>query len=545
MSSTKEIRYIAYARKSSESEDRQVQSIDYQLAAIGKMVEAGRYKVVETIVESKSAKAPGRVGFDKMVAMIKAGEADGILAWHVSRLTRNPVDGGTLQWLLDSEVIKEIRTPDRTFRPEDSSYIWSVESAGTSQFIKDLKKGVRQGLDRKLGAGWRPGAVPHGYKNTKFYERGTNYIIEDEETWPVIRKAWDLMLTGAYTVSEVREELNEQMGFRTRKTKRRGGVRLSKGGMYRILTNPFYAGWIAYKDIDKRGSHKPMITDAEFDRVQVLLGRYGRPRPKRYEYAYPGAISCGECGGFISATFKEKVLRSTGEVRAYVLYYCTKARRHPDVCSQRVYTNVETIESCIQAELSKLTILPSFMDWAITIIEEMDDEQDGVQRASLKAHQDELKATERKLEELLSMRLSGLVDDEEYLSLKTSLKQERSRLLVLIEKQTANQLDVKKLTRDVFEFAFYAQAAFETGDAKKRREILEGLCGLNCTLKDQILSIQAVEWLVPIQKRSNALNDEIGAFEPEVLRTSWTENAFEHFRPVVRSGRDLNPQPPA
>ncbi len=540
----KPIRYIVYARKSSESEDRQVQSIDYQLSAIRKMVETNKLKVIDTLTEAKSAKAPGRPQFTKLMERINAGEADGIIAWNVSRLCRNPVDGGALQWALDNQVIREIRTPDRTFRPEDSSYIWSVETAGTSQFIKDLKKGVREGLSKKVAAGWRPGAVPHGYKNTKFQERGTNYIIRDDDTWPVIRKAWDMMLTGTYAVSEIQEVLSEEMGFRTRKTKRRGGVRISKGGMYRILTNPFYAGWLIYQGTEKKGVHDPMITDNEYDRVQVLLGRYGRPRPQRYEYAYPGAIKCGECGGFVSATFKEKKIKRTGEVKTYTLYYCTTARRKPQSCTQRSYTNLEIVENAIQQELSTLSLLPEFRDWAIELIDEMDGEEHSAKEAVLNGHKKSIAAVERKLEALMSMRLNGLIDDDEYLVQKNGLKRESSDLSVLLEKESSSHVDVQKLTRETFDFAFYAQVAFERGDAKTRREILEGLSGLNCTLKDQIVSIQAVEWLLPIRENATTLSRGFEAFEPELARTYGTENAFEHFRPVLRGRRDLNPRSP-
>jgi hypothetical protein len=44
-----------------------------------------------------------------------------------------------------------------------------------------------------------------------------------------------------------------------------------------------------------------MITLDEFDRVQHLLGRPGRPRPKKQEFAFTGMIRCGECGLSITA----------------------------------------------------------------------------------------------------------------------------------------------------------------------------------------------------------------------------------------------------
>lgn len=35
-----------------------------------------------------------------MLERIEKGEAEGILCWQINRLSRNPVDGGKLSWLL-------------------------------------------------------------------------------------------------------------------------------------------------------------------------------------------------------------------------------------------------------------------------------------------------------------------------------------------------------------------------------------------------------------------------------------------------------------
>lgn len=52
------MKYISYARKSSESEDRQAQSIDDQLNILSKLAKDRKLDVVVTLSESKSAKAP-------------------------------------------------------------------------------------------------------------------------------------------------------------------------------------------------------------------------------------------------------------------------------------------------------------------------------------------------------------------------------------------------------------------------------------------------------------------------------------------------------
>ena len=89
------MRYILYARKSSESEDRQVQSIDDQVRILRDLATSRGLTIVEEISESHSAKDPGaRAGFEGMLKKIEHGQADAILCWAINRLTRNPVDSG-------------------------------------------------------------------------------------------------------------------------------------------------------------------------------------------------------------------------------------------------------------------------------------------------------------------------------------------------------------------------------------------------------------------------------------------------------------------
>jgi DNA invertase Pin-like site-specific DNA recombinase len=297
------IKYFIYGRKSSESDERQVQSIEEQVLIMDGIRKSYGLKVVDTLTEAKSAKEPhGRKTFEEMLARIEKGEAQGILVWKIDRLSRNPIDSARIQWLLQKETILSIRTPDREYRPEDNALLLSVESSMANQYIRDLSKNVKRGLKSKLDKGWMPGTAPLGYLNTKTEIRGENYIIKDPDRFPLIRKAWDLMLTGNYVPDQILDKLNNEWGFRTRGWKKKGGKPMSRSTIYRIFTNPFYAGIIPYKDLFVEGKHPAMVTIEEFDRVQFLLGRKGRPRPKRYEYAYTGQVLCGECTGIISAT---------------------------------------------------------------------------------------------------------------------------------------------------------------------------------------------------------------------------------------------------
>ena len=210
---------------------------------------------------------------------------------------------------MQQSTLKSIQTIDRQYLPDDNVLLFSVESGSANQFILDLSKNTKRGLQRKLDNGWQNGVAPLGYLNDK----ENKIVITDPERFNLVRKMWDLMLTGNYTPPKILDIANNDWGFKTRRFKRIGGNPLSKSGIYKIFTSLFYAGIIENKGLQYEGKHERMITLKEYDRVQMILGRKGKPRPKNHEFAFTGSIRCGVCGCLYTAETKKKLLKS-GEI---------------------------------------------------------------------------------------------------------------------------------------------------------------------------------------------------------------------------------------
>jgi DNA invertase Pin-like site-specific DNA recombinase len=111
-------KYFLYARKSTEDEERQVMSIEAQLAELADFAKRENIEIAERFIESKSAKKPGREIFNEMIQKIhESKEPVGILAWHPDRLARNSVDGGQVIYLIDIGKIASLRFPTFWFEP--------------------------------------------------------------------------------------------------------------------------------------------------------------------------------------------------------------------------------------------------------------------------------------------------------------------------------------------------------------------------------------------------------------------------------------------
>src|SRR5690242_5186821 len=86
--------HVIYARKSSESDDRQILSIDSQVQELKLLALRRGLRIDEVITEAHSAKAPGRPVFGALMRRVARGDIAGIFCWKMDRLARNHLDTG-------------------------------------------------------------------------------------------------------------------------------------------------------------------------------------------------------------------------------------------------------------------------------------------------------------------------------------------------------------------------------------------------------------------------------------------------------------------
>jgi site-specific DNA recombinase len=175
------IKYCLYARKSSESDERQAMSIGSQLQEMVTLAERENINIVETKEESHSAKASGtRPVFVEMMKEIKKGKFNGILTWAPDRLSRNAGDLGSLVDLMDQGKLLKIQTYSQSFANSPNEKFLLMILCSQAKLEND-----NRGLKAKCQMGIRPGMAPIGYLNVMNNNRISEVVPDKERAWVI------------------------------------------------------------------------------------------------------------------------------------------------------------------------------------------------------------------------------------------------------------------------------------------------------------------------------------------------------------------------
>jgi DNA invertase Pin-like site-specific DNA recombinase len=507
---------ILYARKSTESEDRQVLSVDSQIRELQALAGQRGITVNTVLTETKSAKAPGRPVFGELMQRVHRGHVRAIICWKMDRLARNHLDTGAILQALADGKLEEVVTSDRTYtRDGNDRFMGNFELGMATKFIDDLRANVKRGNRARLARGWINYLPPIGYMN----DRATKTIVKDPERFDHVRSMFDLILTGTMRPSQVVDIANKRWGFRTRRFKRIGGKPLSRSVFFSMLGNPFYSGVIRLRSGETfLGAHPAMITRGEFDRVQQILGRTGRPRPQHHTFSFTGLMKCGGCGGSITA--EEHVKRMSG--RRYVYYRCSR-KNHGAKCSEPPVSEADLVAQLLDT-FSRTTISAQARAWMVRHIQKglrlEDERRDAVRETVDKALGD----IRREMEQLVSLRIRDLVSDEMFVQKKREIDENRVMLEHKLREPSRSVAEVQALTLATIDFGSRIKELFENGTGVQKRMILETV-GVNYLLKGRKVTFS---YKKPFRILAREGADSDWCTSADDVRT-WLQDTTEYF----------------
>ncbi|MEF2244010.1 recombinase family protein [Paenibacillus sp. IITD108] len=225
---------------------------------------------------------------------------------------------------------------------------------------------------------------------------------------------------------------------RFQKVIKKMGLQVWRFRRYRdMLSNKLYCGYVSFAGEYYRGQHDPIITEEQFDRVQMLLSRHrGRNAYKAKESLFSGMVVCGCCGeSYMSYHTVNKKTNTTYR------YYICRAKRFPAEYSKKCLNKtwrVEKIEKLIINELKLLTVSKRINN-----------------ESEPKINYDKLiQKSDEKINRILGLYADGAIDKTALDRQLKSLNDEKEHLVknkLMVEKQKETILTTDKLEKYVID----------------------------------------------------------------------------------------------
>ncbi len=273
------LRYVLYARKSTEDESKQLRSVDDQIAECEALARSRGITLVKPYLrETKSAKTPNnRPVFNQMLKDVRAGKYDGILAWHPDRLARNMREGGEIIDMIDEGILQDLRFVTHYFTNDaNGKMLLGMAFVLSKHYSDDLSQKVTRGVRHNLAEGKSSGTPKPGYIRT---ESGT--YEPDGKNFELMCEAWQ-MRKKHQNYRDIADYMNENGYARVikgTKAKRAGEeITMDWRRLTDIFRDPFYYGVLLQKgkSVDLRVvpgyDFTPAVTEEDWQAVQALSG---------------------------------------------------------------------------------------------------------------------------------------------------------------------------------------------------------------------------------------------------------------------------------
>lgn len=279
----KHLRCAVYTRKSSEEGlEQSFNSLDAQREACEAYIKSqagegwqqhhGRYDD-----GGLSGGTLERPALQQLLADIRARKVDTVVVYKVDRLTRSLADFAKIVEVFDAHGVSFVSVTQQFNTTTSMGRLTLNMLLSFAQFEREVTgERIRDKIAASKAKGmWMGGFVPLGY------EASERTLVINEAEAKTVRSLFRLYLEHG-TVRQVKEEA-DRPDLKTKHRpdsngKMRGGRPLSRGNLYKLLSNPLYVGKIAHKGAVYDGLHEAIVDAEIWEAVQAKLARNSHER---------------------------------------------------------------------------------------------------------------------------------------------------------------------------------------------------------------------------------------------------------------------------
>ena len=316
--------------------------------------ELGSRIVREFVDAGESARSADRDGLKDMLAFVQATRVQFCIVHKLDRLARNRSDDVKIQEALLAAGVTLVSATESIDETPSGMLVHGIMSSIAEFYSRNLATEVTKGLNQKVAQGGTPMRAPIGYLNVRRTDeqgREVRTVEVDLERAPLIRWAFEHYADGETSVTGLLRDLTAR-GLLTVPTPKRPSKALGKNTLYKLLTNPYYAGVIRYKGALHPGAHEPLVEPALFDQVQSLLHARRAKQTRHVHHAHhlKGLLYCGSCGSRMLLDFATNPRGTT-----YAYFICSGRAAKKTPCTRRAVP-VAVAERLVADSYANITI---------------------------------------------------------------------------------------------------------------------------------------------------------------------------------------------
>lgn len=366
----------------SRDEDAELNSLNNQRNILVEYANANNHEIVgESFDDNVSGMHFNREGISKIYEQVENKAIEAIIVKDLSRLGRHRTQTAMfIDYLREHDVRVLSVTENIDTSNEDDDLMIGFKGIFNDMYARDISKKIRAGYKQKQKNGIVI-TVPLGY----FKDKNTNEIVIIEEEAEIVRKIFDLYLSG-YGLKAIAKKLNDE-GIKSpqyyqnkmynknlpcNKPEITGRYLWVNTTVKRILQNEFYIGTVTChktytskinhirKDLPEEEQFRhenfapAIISKEKWEQVQFLLSskRDNNVRASSSNpcHRYTGLIECGDCGcTFVckKRKWKDKPERIEYNCNGYHRYgkeHCTAHRIDEEYLDNLIYDELMSIK---------------------------------------------------------------------------------------------------------------------------------------------------------------------------------------------------------
>lgn len=442
-------RVFGYIRVSTIRQGQKGVSLQEQKSAIQKFAQINQLTIVRWFEERETAAKQGRPVFSKMLKLLRAKAAQGVIIHKIDRSARNLKDWAALGDLIDCGIDVHFAHESVDLRARGGRLSADIQAVIATDYIRNLREETVKGMYGRLKQGFYPFSAPIGYVNNGSGQPKTI----DPLTAPLIKEAFEIYAQGEWSLSQLKDYLSENGLCH------KNGGQVTINALSRILHNPFYMGIIYIKKSRETfiGNHEPIVSKALFDKVQDVLAGKVKKGPGKHQFLYSRLFKCRVCN-YSSVAEKQK---------GHVYYRC-----HSQGC-KGTSVREECIDNAIKDTFADLNFDQSEVRVIDEVLEDLKNENDFKSKDALSRLKLQKSALSDRLDKLTDKYVDGDIDREVFLRRKnTCLKELKDVEDKIRHWEKYQRLTFRKMLKKL-ELAKSLYSGFVQGNDPEKREMVK------------------------------------------------------------------------